>query len=85
MTYSATDQRRVARLTIDDLYQAEQDARDTAQQISDEIAALHNAGRGSDPLCAKLVCDLSLVMQRIGRLESLVSAAENDADGGQWL
>ena len=84
MTYSATDQRRVARLTIDDLYQAEQDARDTAQQISDEIARLHCDGLGNDPRCDKLLADHRVAMAQVARLERQIGSAENAMDGGQW-
>ena len=82
---SATDDRMIARLSIDALYSAERDARETAQQLSDEIADMHTDGRGNDPLCDKLTADLALVQARIKRIEGLGSAAENDLDGGQWL
>lgn len=85
MSYSATDQRRVARLTIDDLYDAERDARHTADQLVVEIAELHVNGRGNDPLCTKLMADLAVVHARIKRLEGMTSAAENDLDAEQWL
>lgn len=82
---SATSRQRIAAASLSDLEALLRDARQTAKQISDEIAALHIAGRGNDPVLDKLVADLGIAQARINRLEGLTSAAENDLDAEQWL
>jgi hypothetical protein len=82
---SATSRHRIAGASLHDLEASLRDARETARQLSDEIAALHANGRGTDPLLDQLVIDHQTVMTRIKRLDGLISAAENDLDAEQWL